>query len=119
MKNISKSVRIFIKKGYGKICILGILFFLARVVVSTVADVIPRNDYMEFNNYDDFHLYGILHGTGLLLQNIAFALFSVSMFYGALTNESLSKEAKRSLVIVSGIVMAALVLANRLMFLSS
>ena len=110
MKYISKSVRIFIKKGYGKICILGILFFLARVVVSTVADAIPRN-------YDDFHLYGILHGTGLLLQNIAFALFSVSMFYGALTNESLSKEAKRSLLIVSGIGMAALVLANRLMFI--
>ncbi len=114
MKFISNSDRKLIRKGYVKIFILSILLLLAGFVVTTVANIVPRIDYGD-PGYDEYiYFMTILSSASVLVQNIGIVLFSVATFLGALTDESLSGEVKRALVIASGIGIVALVLFNRL-----
>lgn len=114
MKFISNSDRKTIKKRYVIIFIVGILLFLAGFVITTVASIIPSIDYGD-PGYDDYrYLMTIFSSTSILVQNIGIVLFVVATFLGALTDESLSKEVKRALVIASGIGILALVLFNRM-----
>ena len=114
MKFISNSDRKLIRKGYVKIFILSILLLLAGFVVTTVANIIPSIDYGDLG-YDEYnYLMTILSSASILVQNMGIVLFSVATFLGALTDESLSGEVKRALVIASGIGIVALVLFNRL-----
>jgi len=113
---ISNSDRKIIRKGYVKIFILSILFFLASFVVTTVANIIPRISYGD-PGYDEYvYLTTILSTASVLVQNIGIVLFPVATFLGALTDESLSKEVRQALVIASGIGIVSLVLFNRLIF---
>ena len=105
VKFISNSERRFIRKGYVIIFFISILFFLAGFIVITVANLIPGIDIF---------LKVILSMTSILVQNIGIVLFTVATFIGALTDDSLSNEVKRALVIASGIGIVALVLFNRL-----
>ena len=114
VKFISNSERRLIRKRYVIIFISSILLLLAGFVVTTVANIIPRPDYMD-PGYDDYvNLMTILSSASILVQNIGIVLFSVATFIGALTDDSLSNEVKRALVIASGIGIFALVLFNRL-----
>ena len=114
MNFISNSDRKLTSKGYVKIFILSILFFLAGFVVITVANIIPRISYGD-PGYDEYiYLMTVLSTASVLVQNIGIVLFSVATFLGALTDESLSGEVKRALIIASGIGIVALVLFNRL-----
>lgn len=116
MNFISNSDRKIIRKGYVKIFILSILFFLAGFVVTTVANVIPSISYGD-PGYDEYvYLMTILSTASILVQNIGIVLFPVATFLGALTDESLSKEVRQALVIASGIGIVSLVLFNRLIF---
>jgi len=111
MSNLDRKL---ISRGYVKIFLISVLFFLAGFVVTTVANIIPSINYGEFG-YDDYtYLMTILSSASTLVQNLGIVLFSVAMFLGALTDESLSKEVQRALVIASGIGIVALVLFNRL-----
>lgn len=114
VKFMSNLDRKLISRGYVKIFLISVLFFLAGFVVTTVANIIPSINYGEFG-YDDYtYLMTILSSASTLVQNLGIVLFSVAMFLGALTDESLSKEVQRALVIASGIGIVALVLFNRL-----
>ncbi len=114
MKFISNSDRKLIRKGYVIIFILSILLLLAGFVVTTVASIIPSIDYGD-PGYDEYvYSMTMLSSVSVLVQNIGIVLFSVATFLGALTDESLSGEVKRALVIASGIGIVALVLFNRL-----
>ena len=114
MKFISNFDRKLIRKGYVKIFILSILLFLAGFVVTTVANIIPSLTFVD-PGYDEYlYLITILSSVSILFQNIGIVLFSLATFLGALTDESLSKEVNRAMVIASGIGIVALVLFNRL-----
>ena len=114
MEFISNSDRKLIRKGYIKIFILSILLLLAGFVLTTVANIVPSIDYGD-PSYDEYvYSRTILSSASVLVQNIGIVLFSVATFLGALTDESLSGEVKRGLVIASGIGIVALVLFNRL-----
>ena len=83
-------------------------------MVTTVGNIIPEVDFGD-PGYDEYEYFmRILSTSSILFQNIGIVLFSVATFLGALTDESLSGEIRRALVIASGIGIVALVIFNRL-----
>jgi len=115
VKFITNSDRKFIR-FYVVVFFLSVLLLIIGFVVTTVANIIPEVDFGDpgFEDYQD--LMTMLSSVSTLVQNIGIVLFSVATFLGALTDESLSGEIRRALVIASGIGIVALVIFNRLIF---
>lgn len=115
MKFISISDRRLITKGYVKIFISSISLFLAGFVITTIAAIIPSIDYGDPGYEGYVYIMTILSSVSSLVQNIGIVLFTTAAFVGALTDDSLSKETQRALIIASGIGIIALVLFNRIL----
>jgi len=104
------------KKGYVLIFVLGIISIIVGLSITTAITFIPSKSSMD-PDYDDYiKLMQRLPSVSILFQNIGIALFSVSTFIGAITDETLSREVKRGMIITSGIGIVALVL-SRVVFL--
>jgi len=113
VKFITNSDRKFIR-FYVIVFFLSVLLLIVGFVVTTVGNIIPEVDFGD-PGYDEYeYLMIMLSTSSVLFQNIGIVLFSVATFLGALTDESLSGEIRRALVIASGIGIVALVIFNRL-----
>ena len=88
-----------------------IIFIIIGAIILSITRIIPSVDWGD-PGYDEYiTLTNNLTTVSVLFQNIGITLFSLSTFLGAITDERLSKEVRKGMVIASGIgVIALLVL---------
>ena len=100
-----------LKKGYVIVFLVFIIFIIVGAIILSITRVIPSVDWGD-PGYDEYiTLTTNLATVSVLFQNIGIVLFTLSTFLGAITDERLSKEVRRGMVIASGIgVIALLVL---------
>jgi len=100
-----------LKKGYVIIFLGFIILIIVGGIILSITRLIPSVDWGD-PGYDEYiTLTTNLATVSVLFQNIGITLFSLSTFLGAITDERLSKEVRRGMVIASGIgVIALLVL---------
>ena len=100
-----------LKKGYVIVFLGFIILIIVGGIILSIARLIPSVDWGD-PGYDEYiTLTTNLATVSVLFQNIGITLFSLSTFLGAITDERLSKEVRRGMVIASGIgVIALLVL---------
>lgn len=100
-----------LKKGYVIVFLGFIILIIVGGIILSITRLIPSVDWGD-PGYDEYiTLTTNLATVSVLFQNIGITLFSLSTFLGAITDERLSKEVRRGMVIASGIgVIALLVL---------
>ena len=100
-----------LKKGYVIVFLVFIILIIVGGIILSITRLIPSVDWGD-PGYDEYiTLTTNLATVSVLFQNIGITLFSLSTFLGAITDERLSKEVRRGMVIASGIgVIALLVL---------
>jgi len=100
-----------LKKGYVIVFLGFIILIIVGGIILSITRFIPSVDWGD-PGYDEYiTLTTNLATVSVLFQNIGITLFSLSTFLGAITDERLSKEVRRGMVIASGIgVIALLVL---------
>ena len=100
-----------LKKGYVIVFLVFIIFIIVGAIILSITRLIPSVDFGDPGYYEYITLTTNLATFSVLFQNIGITLFSLSTFLGAITDERLSKEVRRGMVIASGIgVIALLVL---------
>ena len=104
-----------LKKGYVIVFLAFIILIIVGGIILSITRLIPSVDWGD-PGYDEYiTLTTNLATVSVLFQNIGITLFSLSTFLGAITDERLSKEVRRGMVIASGIgVIALLVLGASL-----
>jgi len=105
------SLKSNLKKGYVIVFLVFIILIIVGAIILSIVQFIPEVEWDD-PGYDEYvDLTTNLATISVLLQNIGIALFSLSTFLGAITDERLSKEVRRGMAIASGIgVIALLVL---------
>lgn len=97
-----------IKKSYVIVFIIFIILVIVSATLLSTTRLIPDVGYGEpgYEAYQD--LVNNLTTVSVLLQNIGISFFSLSTFLGAITDQNLSKEVRRGMIIASGIGVIAL-----------
>ena len=112
---INSEKRAFFKKGYVIIFILSVSFLIASFIVITIASIIPSVDFGDpgYENY--IIIITNLDTISTLFMNLGLGLFLLANFVGAMTENRLSGEVKRGMLIASLLGLTALILFNYLM----
>ena len=100
------------KKAYVWIFVLCIILIIVGLIITTSIVYIPSVGYLEEGYEDYVELLLRLPALSVLFQNIGIALFSVALFLGAITDETISREVKKGMIIASGLGIIALILSR-------
>lgn len=98
-------------KGYVKIFAVSIILIIIAVFIMSLTIFLTQEGLPE-EDYD--LLMERLDATHVLLIQIGIGLFSLAIFLGAISNESLSTELRRGMVIAAGVGILALVIFNNI-----
>ncbi|MFW9772751.1 MAG: hypothetical protein ACFFFB_17960 [Candidatus Heimdallarchaeota archaeon] len=106
--------RNLLKKKYVWIFLSSLALMIVGFVITSIANFIPPVSFGD-PGYDEYtFLMQIFSTSATLFQNIGIVLFSLSIFIGALVDETISPEVKRGMIIASALGIIALVIFNRL-----
>jgi hypothetical protein len=101
-------------KGYVKIFAVSIILIIVAVFIMSLTIFLTQEGLPD-EDYD--LLIARLDATHVLLIQIGIGLFSLAIFLGAISNESLSTELRRGMVIAAGVGILALVIFNNITIL--
>jgi len=106
--------RNLLKKKYVWIFVSSLALMIVGFVITSVANFIPPISFMD-PGYEEYTLLmRYLTTSATLFQNLGIVLFTLSIFIGALVDETISPEVKRGMIIASALGIIALVIFNRL-----
>ncbi|MFX1354781.1 MAG: hypothetical protein ACFFGP_12515, partial [Promethearchaeota archaeon] len=106
--------RNLLKKKYVWIFVLSLALMIVGFVITSVANFIPPVSFMDPGYEEYSSLMRNLTTSATLFQNLGIVLFTLSIFIGALVDETISPEVKRGMIIASALGIIALVIFNRL-----
>lgn len=102
------SLKSSIKKGYVRVFLIFIILVIVAAILLSTVSLIPDVDWGE-PGYDAYlDLTNNLTTISVLLQNIGITFFSLATFLGAITDQNLSIEVRKGMIIASGIGVIAL-----------